>query len=124
MSQCTTLPVALTYQGARRRITAELTATHLQFSLGDTEIVTALPLMELWWQSVWPGLSARKHPLQPRLLKGKTIRRRVGHTVAWIAKRYGVSDSLARQWKGMGAPVEDPDAMGDYIYAAKQRTAA
>lgn len=107
------------HDGRRGNVVASLVAgDQLEFSVIGVEWGVKLPLLDLFWKAL--GTQGRKHGLLPRALKGAKIRKR-RITDSEYARRYGVSRGLITAWRVAGAPLNDPDKMGDYIHRAREK---
>jgi hypothetical protein len=118
------LTLSQTYRGKPRAIVATLAhGDRITFALEGVEDIApvSLPLRELFWQAIRGNPGREKHPLQPRSCKGAQPKKRGRKPDTHFAKQYGVSTGTVAQWRRSGAPLSDPDRMGDYIFKLPKR---
>ena len=115
------MKMTLTLAGGRvARVAASLPdGDQLQFSVEGVDWTVSLPLQELFWKAV--GASGKKHGLLPRTLKQVRPKKPKRKTDGYYATRYGVSRGCVTEWRKSGAPLDDPDRMGEYILSARDR---
>ncbi|MES2568657.1 MAG: hypothetical protein V4710_01230 [Verrucomicrobiota bacterium] len=117
------LSVGVTYKGQKREVTATLAhGDRLVLTLEEFGEVGSLSVMELFWTAIRTNPGMQKHRLQPR-----TCRQRIGPKIpgkvpdTTYAREYGVSRGTVAKWRKAGAPLSNPDKMGDYIFALPKR---
>lgn len=116
------LKTPLTWQGSPRQIFVTLNERDmLEFTLEGFGDAGKLELMPLFWQALRQNPDTRKHPLQPRALKGRPRKTPGPRPDKFYACQYGVSTRTISMWRHAGAPLSNPDAMGDYIFTIKLR---
>lgn len=116
------LAMRLTYRGACRAVEARLVhGDRLVFSLEGFGDLRGLDLRELFWAAIRHNPGEGKHPLQPRMLRGTAPGKGGKKPDSYYAREYGVSTHVVGMWRRAGAPLANPDAMGDFIFTIKLR---
>ena len=115
------LNLAITLRhGDKRCVTAALgNGDQLELSVEGVDWTVRLPIAPLFWEAL--RTQGKRHGLLPRTLKqAKPMKpKRVPDKV--FAVRYGVSRGRITAWRKQGAPLSDPDRMGDYIFNATSK---
>jgi hypothetical protein len=112
----------LTYRGAARAVEARLAhGDRLVFHLDGFGDVGGLELRDLFWAAVRSNPAKGKHRLQPHTGHGTHPGKRGKKPDTHYAREYGVSSNVIRMWRQAGAPLANPDQMGDYIFTIKLR---
>jgi hypothetical protein len=117
-----TLAFAVTYDGTKRPIKATLAhGDRLVFEVEGLGVVGSVDLKVEFWASFRNNAARKKHPLQPRVCAKPRAGNPAKVPATKLAKQYGVSRGQITKWRKSGAPLSNPDAMGEYIFALPKR---
>lgn len=107
MSTRRKLSLRIGHGRVRGDVIAELTKDErLEFTLPGSTLRVSLPLTDLFWRAMQADAAAVKSGRVPKP-------RPLGPAI--VARRYDISRADARLALREGAPVDDPDRMGEFL---------